>query len=57
MASTTRKSNTYCSVYNCSTFYSNTNDVSFHSLPKANRNKVKWVNKNGNTEMIDCRQA
>lgn len=57
MASTNKKSNTYCSVYGCSTFYSNVNDISFHSLPKENDKKVSWINKSGTTEMIDRRLA
>jgi len=57
MASCNKKSNTYCSVYGCSTFYNSGSDISFHSLPKANSNKIKWVNKNGTSQMIDRRQA
>ncbi|XP_015374594.1 PREDICTED: uncharacterized protein LOC107169384 [Diuraphis noxia] len=52
-----RKSNTYCSVYGCKTFYSNEGNVSFHTFPKENQSKVKWLNKSGIEEMIDRRKA
>ncbi|KAL5246156.1 hypothetical protein ACI65C_013564 [Semiaphis heraclei] len=57
MASCNKKSNTYCSVYGCSTYYNSGSDISFHSLPKENSNKIKWINKNGTSQMIDRRKA
>lgn len=52
-----RKSNTYCSVFGCKTFYTLEGDVSFHTFPKENGNKVKWINSSRIEEMIDRRKA
>lgn len=52
-----KKSNVYCSVYGCKTFYSSDNSVSFHWFPNEKEGNVPWTNKNGIIEHIDKRRA
>ena len=51
------KSNVYCSVYNCNTYYCEDKSVSFHWFPKEKQCTVPWTNKNGIIEYIDRRRA
>jgi len=51
------KSNVYCSVYNCNTYYCEDKSVSFHWFPKEKQCNVPWTNKNGIIEYIDRRRA
>lgn len=47
------KSNVYCSVYGCKTFYLTDNSISFHWFLEANKSKVQWTNQNGYKELLD----
>lgn len=51
------KSNVFCSVFGCKTYYSTDNSISFHWFPEANKSKVQWTNNNGSIELIDKRRA
>ena len=39
------KSNVYCSVYNCNTYYCEDKSVSFYWFPKEKQCTVPWTNK------------
>ncbi|KAF0704452.1 zinc finger SWIM domain-containing protein 3-like, partial [Aphis craccivora] len=54
--STKKKSNNYCSVFGCCSFYSTNEDISFHCLPKINDPKVLLKNKWGQEELVDRRR-
>lgn len=57
MATSVRRSNTYCFVYDCSTVNSAKNKIIFHSLPKEKRTAVRFISKTETKETVDCRWA
>ncbi|CAI6359689.1 unnamed protein product [Macrosiphum euphorbiae] len=51
-----KKSNNYCSVFGCFSYYSTNEDISFHLIPKSNDPKVLLKNKWGQEELVDRRR-
>ncbi|XP_003243795.1 uncharacterized protein LOC100568499 isoform X2 [Acyrthosiphon pisum] len=51
-----KKSNNYCSVYGCNSFYLTNECISFHRLPDLNEPKISWKNSFGIEELVNRRR-
>jgi hypothetical protein len=47
-----KKSNNYCCVYGCTTFYSSDDSISFHRLPNPKDPKILLKNSFGIEELV-----
>ncbi|XP_050426264.1 uncharacterized protein LOC126836698 [Adelges cooleyi] len=51
-----KKSNKYCCVFGCNSYYSINTNLSFHQFPNLKEPKVLWKNKIGIEELINRRR-
>jgi hypothetical protein len=51
-----KKSNNYCSVFGCQSYYSFDENISFHRIPNVKDPKVLFKNKWGIEELVDRRR-